>query len=209
MAELVEIWRAAESLSNAAYGRIVRLLILTGCRRNEVGGLDQPEVNEIERQIELPAARTKNKREHIVPLGAQMLALLPAKRNSTTKVFGRFDTENSNGFSGWSKAKVELDKAILEARRKEDPKAEPMPRWRLHDLRHAFATLMHEVKFPGAPTGDKHLVELMLNHVSGTKGGIAGRYDASERLADRRLALDAWGAYVQGVVGGAPATAAA
>jgi integrase len=200
MAELVEVWHAAATLTNTAYGRIVRILILTGCRRSEVGDLDWAEVNEGEHLIALPASRAKNKREHLVPMSPQVLALLPARRNSTTKVFGRYDKEDGTGFGGWSKAKGELDEAILDARRKVDPKAQPMPTWRLHDLRHAFATLMHEEKFAGAPTGDKHLVELCLNHVSGTKGGIAGRYDASERLADRRKALDAWGAHVQSVV---------
>ena len=196
-------------MDNTAYGRIVRVLILNGCRRNEVGSLDWSEVNEKDQQIEVPPERAKNKRKHIVPMSDQVLALLPARRNSTTKVFGRYDKEDGTGFSGWSRAKVDLDAAILEARRKVNPKTKPMPRWVLHDLRRAFATHMHKSKFDGAPTGDKHLVELMLNHVSGTKGGIAGVYDESERLDDRREALAAWGNYLVRAVAAVSASAPA
>jgi integrase len=200
MAELVEIWRAAATLSNVAYGRIVRALVLTGCRRDEIGGLDWSEIDEAVRLIVLPPSRTKNKREHRVPMCDQLLDLLPVKRNSASKLFGRFDREDASGYGGWSKAKVELDQAIHDARLKLNRKADPMPAWRIHDLRHAFATLMHEGTFDGAPNGDVHLVEMIINHSSGTKGGIAGRYDASERLDARRKALEAWGRYVQGLV---------
>ena len=97
-AELVEVWQAS---GEGDYGRIVRLLILTGQRRLEIGDLAWPEIDSEKGQIELSAERTKNHRPHIVPLSDQALALLPSRRKGRDLVFGRRD----RGFSGWSKAK--------------------------------------------------------------------------------------------------------
>ena len=63
--EAAAIWRAAP---NNDYGRIVQLLMLTGCRRDEIGSLQWPEIDLEARTITLPADRTKNGKEHIVPL---------------------------------------------------------------------------------------------------------------------------------------------
>ena len=71
------------------YGRIVRLLILTGQRRDEVGGIAETEVLRDLRNWSLPAARTKNGRPHDVPLSDAALALLPAARDDRTTLFGR------------------------------------------------------------------------------------------------------------------------
>src|SRR5690606_2590580 len=64
-AELREVWQACV---DDDYGGIVKLLILTGQRKTEIGDLVWTEINKAQRQIELPGARTKNKRFHIVPL---------------------------------------------------------------------------------------------------------------------------------------------
>jgi integrase len=200
-AELREIWLATDAVDDEGkrlvaedYARIVKLAILTGQRRTEIGGLDQCEVFEggaSGHRIELPEMRTKNHLPHMVPLVPQALALLPAKRNSTTKLFGRF----GRGYTGWSKSKKELDAVILANRRKVDPKAPPMPAWVLHDTRRTLSTQLKEQGF-----ADAHLCELILNHVGGTRGGVAGDYDKSERMAERRKALEAWARYVEDLV---------
>lgn len=200
-AELREVWLASdavdaegERLVGPDYASIIKLLILTGQRKTEIGGLDWSEIVEGGAQgtrIDLPGERTKNHLPHVIPLVEQATACLPAKRNSTPKVFGKFD----NGFLGWGKAKAELDTAILQTRRKTDSGAQPMPRWVVHDLRRTTATLLRELGF-----ADTHLVELILNHISGTRAGVAGVYDKSERMADRRKALEAWGRYVEELV---------
>jgi integrase len=200
--ELREVWLATDAVDENGkrlvgpdYASIVKLLILTGQRKTEIGGLDWAEIVEAGTQqgarIDLPGERTKNHLPHVIPLAEQATACLPAKRNSTSKVFGKFD----NGFLGWGKAKTELDAAILQRRRKTDPGAQPMPGWVIHDLRRSAATLLRELGF-----ADTHLVELILNHISGTRGGVAGVYDKSERLADRRKALEAWGRWVEKLV---------
>ena len=192
-AELREVWRAATTVGGD-YERIIKLLILTGQRKTEIGRLDWVEINEggaLGKRIDLPGERTKNHQPHMVPLAEQAMGCLPAKRNSTTMLFGRFD----KGFSGWSKAKKELDMAILDARRAADRKAKPMSHWVIHDLRRTFVTLIGDTGI-----AQPHVVEAIVNHVSGTKAGVAGVYNKALYWEERRKALDAWGRYVGGLV---------
>jgi integrase len=188
-AELVEVWRAC---GEDHYGRIVRLLILTGQRRREIGDLAWLEVDSDKRQIDLPAERTKNHRPHVVPLSDQALALLPKFRVGRDLAFGHRD----GGFSGWSKAKGELDARIAEARMLVGIK-EQMPSWRLHDLRRSFVTHINELGF-----AQPHVVEAIVNHVSGHLAGVAGVYNKAQYLAERRKALELWGDHVLALVEG-------
>jgi integrase len=182
----------------ADYAKIVRLLALTGQRRDEIGDLIWPEViegGEHGDHIRLPETRTKNWLPHMIPLVPQAKGLLPAKRDGWDMLFGR---RQASGYSGWSKSKKELDAAILAVRRSADPKARPMDHWTVHDLRRTFSTHLNELKALNPHTrklekvADPHLVELILNHQSGTKNSVAGTYDCSVRMDDRRVALQAW-----------------
>ena len=98
MAEIREVWTAC---LDDDYGRIVRLLILTGQRKGEIGNLTTSEVDLDKKQIDLPGTRTRNARAHIVPLSDEAVAILnpPDKRNERACLFGR----GAGGFSGWSK----------------------------------------------------------------------------------------------------------
>ena len=120
--ELAEIWKACLPDD---HGRIVRLLILTGQRRTESGDLEWPEINRPKRQIDLPDTRTKNRRPHIVPLSNEALAIIKAipRRDGRDLIFG----SGAGGFSGWSKAKAELNARIAAARVEAQPSAESMP----------------------------------------------------------------------------------
>lgn len=183
--ELAEVWRAC--LDND-HGRIVRLLILTGQRRTEIGDLAWSEIDAEKRQFELPEHRTKNGRAHIVPLSNEAWAILTdiERREDRDLVFGR----GAGGFTGWSKAKAELDERIAR-NRKEAGIEKPMPEWTLHDLRRSFVTHMSECGF--APP---HIIEAICNHVSGHKGGVAGVYNRATYLAEKRQALETWGAHI-------------
>jgi integrase len=183
-AELREVWHAC---LDDDYGRIVKLLILTGQRKTEIGDLLWTEVSQAQRQIELPGARTKNKRFHIVPLSDAAMGLLPTPREDREHVFGRsVDT----GFSGWSKAKRELDESIAAARKVAGLK-KPMPAWTIHDLRRTFVTHALDKRL-----AQPHVVEACVNHVSGHKAGVAGVYNRAAYAEEKRAALDAWGKYV-------------
>jgi integrase len=192
--ELKEVWLAAEDVGGD-YGLIVKLLILTGQRRDEIGRLAWAEVRENgdDMRIELPGERTKNHKPHIVPLSAEAVVGLPPRPDTSDRamVFGR---RLVKGFSGWSKCKVELDQAIAAARRKRRIK-DAMPPWRLHDLRRTFVTMVGELGF--APP---HVVEAIVNHVSGTKAGVAGTYNKALYLEERKQALVAWGRHVTKLV---------
>jgi integrase len=204
--EIAEVWRAAEAVGGD-YRAIVRLLILTGQRREEIGRLAWSEVHENGGdgpRIELPGARTKNHKPHIVPLSAEAWEALPPRIDGRVMVFGRLDS----GYSGWSKSKEVLDAAIAAGRCARRVKA-PMPVWRLHDIRRTVVTQLVESRTQATPGGpevepfsfaEPHVVEVIVNHVSGHKSGIAGVYDKSKHLLARRKALEAWGRWVRELV---------
>ena len=189
-AELAEIWRAC---GDDDLGRIVRLLILTGQRRGEIADLQWAEINTAAAQIELPPPRTKNGLPHLVPISDEAAAMLVTapRWQDREHVFGEGPRR---GFQGWSKAKAELDKAIGEARKKAG-NMESMPHWTIHDIRRSFVTHMGERGF-----AEPHVIEAIVNHVSGVKGGVAGVYNKAQYLDERRKALKAWGAHVARLV---------
>jgi integrase len=191
-AELAAVWRAC---GDDDYGRIVRLLILTAQRRDEVGGLRWDEiVAGVDPAtllpipaIRLPPERVKNHREHTLPLSEAAVALLPP-RNDRDFIFGdgpRRKGDRHRGYSGWSKSKATLEKRISETLR------EPLPHWNVHDLRRTAATIMAD-KLGVLP----HIVEAILNHISGHKSGVAGIYNKARYLIEARDALCAWADYV-------------
>ena len=176
--ELAAIWQAVP-VSN--YGRIVRLLMLTGCRRIEIGGLRWSEVDLDARKIALPGERTKNARPHEVPLSKDAMAILRAtpRHDGRDTVF----SDGSGGFSGWSRAKASLDKAAN------------VEGWALHDLRRTAATRM-------ADSGvQPHIIEAVLNHISGHKGGVAGIYNRAAYEPEKRAALDTLASYIKTAAG--------
>jgi integrase len=197
--ELAEIWAACR---DDDFGRIVKLLMLTGARRDEVGNMNWSELD-LDRGVwTIPSARTKNKRQHVVPLAAPTLEIIEvvAKRDDRDGLFGR----GEKGFGGWSKAKELLDKRITKARGVAAEKAggpadgvKPKAPWRLHDLRRTCATIMAD-RLGVLP----HIVEAVLNHVSGHKAGVAGVYNRSTYEREVRAALELWGEHVRAVVKG-------
>jgi integrase len=169
--ELVKVWNAAPA---SDYGRIVKLLMLTGQRRDEIADLQRSEIQPS--LIALPPERTKNGRPHDVPLSAQALAVLAEQpeRVGRDYVFGG----GEGGFSGFSRAKEKLDEAS------------GVTDWTVHDLRRTMATRMGDLGV------QPHIIEAILNHVSGHKGGVAGIYNRSTYAAEKRAALDMWGSHV-------------
>jgi integrase len=163
--ELRELWHG---LGTDRFSDIVRLLLLTGQRRNEIGGLRWAEIDLAARVIVLPPERVKNNREHSVPLSSQAFAILHSlpRRNSTDLVFG--------GFNHWHRATQRLGQHL------------GIAGWRLHDLRRTAATGMAELGV------QPHIIEAVLNHVSGRKGGVAGIYNRARYEKEMRDALERW-----------------
>jgi integrase len=178
--ELSIVWRA---LKTDDYDAIVKLLILTGQRMGEIAGLQWSEVDLDRGVISLPAERTKNGRPHEVPLGKAARSLLAARSRSNGRefVFG----EGAGPFSGLSRRKEALDKEIA------------IPAWVHHDLRRSVATGMAELGI------QPHIIEAVLNHVSGHKGGIAGIYNRAQYGPEKVQALARWDDHIRSIVSGA------
>jgi integrase len=188
-AELAAIWKA---LPSDAYGAIVRLLIFTGQRREEIGGLRWSEVDVDKALVTLSGDRTKNGKPHELPLPAPAIAILQGqpRRGARDLIFG----ERAGPFQGWSKAKTALDKAIT----KNAPENGRVAPWRLHDVRRTVATRMSDLGV------QPHVVEAVLNHVSGHKAGVAGVYNRSLYGPEKRAALELWANHVLTIFGEPP-----
>ena len=180
-AEVASVWLAAPAND---YGCIVQLLLLTGCRRTEIGDLRWPEIDLEARTITLPKERTKNGQEHTVPLCDAALKILKAipRREGRDFVFGT----GEGGYSGWSKAKATLDKA---AKLKE--------RWTLHDLRSTVRTGF------GTLGVLPHVAEAALNHLPPK---LIRTFDRNSYAKEIKAALDLWAGHL--AVAAAQATGA-
>lgn len=182
-AELKVIW---DALEGNHYGAAIKLLMLTGQRAAEIAGLRWSEV--FDDRIVLPSERTKNGRTHVVPLAPPARAILDAqpKRVDRDLIFGA----GEGPFSGWSKSKRRLDERILAATGKN------LPAWVPHDLRRTTATRMGELGI--AP----HVIEAVLNHVSGTRSGVGSVYNKSTYEREKAAALGLWAEHVLAIVEG-------
>jgi integrase len=201
-AEIREVW--AES-GDRDYGRIVKLLLLTGQRRGEVAGMAWGELDLDRALWSLPAGRTKNGLPHEVPLPWQAVALLAAvpRRAGRELLFGRDD----GPFAAWANAKERLNARVARRRAEarlgrplaadEDPQtSDALPAWNLHDLRRTVVTGMNELGI--AP----HIVEAVVNHISGrAKAGVAGVYNRATYATEKRMALQAWADHLDQVLG--------
>ncbi|SOR30305.1 Integrase family protein [Methylorubrum extorquens] len=188
------IWRAAERVG-FPFGPAVQMLLLTGQRRNEVTQMVRSEV--VGDLWTIPATRTKNSVEHLVPLSAAAQAILgnlPRIVGEAGYVFSRSGTAP---ISDHSSSKRRFDAAMLAIAREDaagegrDPAEIMVAPWRLHDLRRTCSTGMARLKQP------VHVIEAVLNHISGSRGGIAGIYNRYQYLDEKRAALEVWASQVQ------------
>jgi integrase len=178
-----------------AYGALVKALLLTGQRRNEIAEMTWAEIGR-DGIWEIPAARYKTKRPHAVPLSAAALALIEAQPRDRDHVF--FSSAGT-AFSGFAKSRAVLDKAILAAMRKAakpGEKVKPLPHWTLHDLRRTARILM-------ARAGVRPDVsERVLGHVI---AGVAGVYDRHSYADEKRDALEKLAGLIERIVNPPPA----
>ena len=203
-------WTACDE-SGWPFGPLAKLLLLTAQRRDEVAGMEWPELNLVTNTWTIPRARAKNNRSHEVQLSTaavEVLRSLPRVGDCLV-----FTTTGNTCISGFSRAKRRLDAAMIRARRRSlslpegdaelrkflpVPDGMPLPieipNWTLHDLRRTAATGMARLSI--AP----HVVDKVLNHVSSTIRGVAAVYNRFEYLDERRVALEAWGQYVTGLL---------
>ena len=178
--ELRSIWQATSA--PGPFDAIVRMLLLSGQRRDEVGGMGWSEISSDLATWTIPASRAKNGAAHLVPLSSQAQAILRAapRVRGTELVFpGR-----KGPFNGFSKAKAALDKAS------------GVKDWRLHDLRRTMATGLQKLGVR------LEVTEAVLNHVAGSRAGIIGVYQRHTWSDEKRAALNAWSERIAEIVEG-------
>jgi integrase len=180
-AEIAAIWSA---LGDDDYSSIVRLLILLGGRRAEIGNLKWTEVDLDRGLISLSAERTKSGKPHVITLSAAAADILKARPQDRGQVFGR----GKAGFNSWGDGRTKLDRDLEAAGVSIQP-------WVLHDFRRYVSTAMHE-RFGILP----HVVESVLGHV-GHQAGVAGRYNRSLYLAEKARALAIWADHIMAITG--------
>jgi integrase len=194
--ELRRVWNAAEA-EGWPFGPLVKLLVLTGQRLSEVGGMRWDEINKDQRLWTLPAERVKNGIRHEVPLSETAMAIIDTLPHiKTTKNFV-FTTRRDAAVSGFSRAKDSLDAAIAAALPEGDRQLDD---WVFHDLRRTMASGMARlgIQIP--------VIEKILNHTSGTFRGIVGVYQRHSYSEEKRKALEVWASFVQSIVTGRSVT---
>ncbi|MEO7656050.1 MAG: tyrosine-type recombinase/integrase [Sphingomicrobium sp.] len=175
--ELLFVWHAAGDMGEP-WTAFVRMLLLTGQRLREVAGMRWEELDLAKAVWVIPAARTKNKRDHFVPLAPAAVSILKGVEGEGTLRSGVvFSTNGTAPISGFSKLKRSLDVKVQEhvAKASKDSGELPMPLepWVFHDLRRSVGTGCQALGFPIEHT------EAVLNHVSGKRGGLAAIYRPS------------------------------
>jgi integrase len=184
--ELTAVWRAA---GDDAFGRVLKLLMLLGQRRTEVGGMAWSELDLERGTWTIPAQRTKNHRAHMLPLSSLALQII----TSVPRVVDRdtlFGDRADSGLTGWARPKAALDARLGDG---------IMP-WTLHDLRRTLATRLCDLGT--AP----HVVEQILNHQSGHRAGIVGVYNRSSYANEVRAALGVWSDHIRALAEGGERT---
>jgi integrase len=187
--EVAEIWAACR---DDDYGKIVRLLLLTGARRQEIGSLRWSEIDLEKAVVQLPPERTKNGHPHAIPLSPFALSIIGAARQVDRDfLFGH----GPAGFRGWRNAFDALVERVREHRQKAGG-LPPMEPWTVHDLRRTFATGLGDLGV------QPHVIEAALNHFSGAKRGVAGTYNKSAYQKEVAAALTLWAEHVRVLVEG-------
>jgi integrase len=185
--EMHLVWGAAEKLGGT-FGPLVKLLALTGQRRDEVARMRWDELDLDAHLWTLPPARTKNNRPHEIPLSKAALIVLHNVPRIAGSPFVFATNGGASPVSGYSEGKRRLD-ALLPA---------DMPAWRLHDLRRSCASGLARLGI------NLPVIEKVLNHSSGSFAGIVGVYQKHSFADEKRQALEAWGNFVTALVEGKP-----
>ena len=184
-AEIAALW--ASTKEDTTFNGIVRALLLTAQRRDEVAQMARIEI--VDGLWTIPAERYKTGKPNNVPLTKQVLAIV-ADQDVIDNCDLVFTTNGKTPFSGFGKAKRQLDAAMLRELHKTNPNA-TLPDWRLHDLRRTAKTLM-------AKSGVRpDISERVLGHVI---QGVEGVYDQHDYVAEKRMALEKLAAAIERIV---------
>lgn len=189
--EIRAFWTGCDRLG-WPFGALLKLLLLTAQRRDEVGRLRWNELDLDKSTWTIPRERAKSDRAHIVHLSGPAIEIIKALPHTGDLVFSG---TGATAVSGYSQAKTRIDNLMTAQLREEsgDPEAEIVP-WILHDLRRTATTGMAGLTI--AP----HVVDKILNHTGGVIRSVAAIYNRFAYLDERKAALETWGRYVMDLV---------
>jgi integrase len=183
--EIKAIWDACDD--DGDFSVIVKLLILTSQRRNEIADLRWSEIDFNAGLIKLPAARTKNAHPHNIPMSGAVIGILAARLNARGNARDLLFGKRDRAFLTWSNSKAKFDGAIAKSGKTLAP-------WTLHDVRRSAATHMGEIGV------EPHIIEAILNHRSGFRRGVAGTYNRASYDRAMKAALARWAEHVLDIV---------
>jgi integrase len=193
--EIRWLWLACGKIA-PQFGNIVKLLLLTGARRNEVAHMTESELDTEASLWTLPAVRSKNGKAHRIHLTTEALDALKATPRVDNEGGFVFSTNGRSPVSGFSKftagLRDEMAK-LAEQERGEPVKVQP---WHLHSLRKTFASGLARLGV------SLQVAERCLNHSSGTLGGLVAVYNRHSYDEEQRAAWDAWSRHVASIVTG-------
>ena len=179
-AEVAALWRAATKVG--VHGKVWRMLLLTGCRKEEIAKLEWSELSDDLSTISLPGTKTKNGKPHTIwlpPTATEILKGVERRGRFVFSATGHYSLANFG-----------------EAKRRLDDEMKPAAPWRTHDIRRTVVTGLGELGIR------PDVIELTVNHTSGSRSGVAGVYNRSEMMAERKAALQRWADHISGLVAG-------
>src|SRR5262249_61957030 len=165
-------------------GARLKLLLISGCRRDELAKLRWSELSDDFSMLRLPGERTKNGRAHEIALPPLAQEILRSVKRVERSPFVFTGATGKTPVSGWSKIKDRLDELMLAEAREERGDDAVIERFRVHDLRRSCASGMASIGIP------PHVVEAVLNHISGAKAGVAGTYNVEQYSGEKKAALE-------------------
>ncbi len=189
--EIAAVWQAFDA-AGPAFASMLRVLLLTGQREGEIAALKWSEVVDLDGEapkIELPSERTKNHKPHIIPLSPQAAEIIKAQPRFKGGVFVFTTASGKTHIKGFSKGKAKIDAAL-------ETSESAVPAWRIHDLRRTVATGLSEWL-----EIEPHIVESILNHISGFRSGVAGNYNRATYLPQRMASLASWANLIDELLG--------
>jgi integrase len=182
--EVRAVWHACEALGSP-FGALIRLLILTGQRRGEVGEMRWSEVDLAGKMWVLPKERCKNKKAHSVPLSRLAVEIFESLPRIYAAQDFVFTITGSAPVTGFARAKERLDAMLPD-----------MAAWTLHDLRRSFASGCARLGIA------VHVVEAALNHRGGAIKGVAAVYNRYSYDAEKRRCVEAWASHIEWLASG-------
>ena len=191
--EIRLFWQACEDLGQP-WGPLGKVLLLTGQRLGEAVGMTDSEITG--QTWHLTSQRTKNKRAHDVPLSDAVLVVLGGMERIKSDAEYFHTTTGKTPVSGFAKGRDHIANRMVAIASEQAGGLVEIPHWTFHDLRRTAATGMARLGIPVRVT------EAVLNHISGTGGGIVAVYQRHDYADEKRNALDAWARFVAGLVEG-------